>query len=149
MEALRTESKPAFFQNLGQWRIARGRDAKTGNVVRSNPDFPADPVRLIAVALRMAERSTDREDLRPLYGELADEIEGREFQALQTFYCVRKVGTELDPGGPLLRYARFERPAVIGEVLKNTKIEKQTGRLKKRLKELGWEIGVYTMARVK
>ena len=66
-----------FFKRIEEWRIKHGRDPKTGRRVRgrSKLQSPVDAVGLIVIALRQMALRTKREDLRPVYVELADMFE--------------------------------------------------------------------------
>ena len=78
MKDIVTASTP-LFKRFEQWRIDHGRDPRTGRPVRRGRPLEIcdiDPKRLVVVALKMAAQHTSRDDLRPLYLELAAMFEG-------------------------------------------------------------------------
>ena len=78
-----------LFRRLEQWRIENGRDPRTGRRVnpgrqvkrpvrKSEPPMQrcdVDPKQLVLMALRTAAQHTTRNDLRPMYLELARVLE--------------------------------------------------------------------------
>lgn len=68
-----------LLKRFEQWRIENGRDPRTGRRVRPGRPLQrcdVDPRYLIVMALRMAAQQTGRDDLRPMYLELARIFEG-------------------------------------------------------------------------
>ena len=63
-------------------KVGRPRSKRTITVTskRLDGDRPIylDPRSLLAVACRVAANATDRDDLRPLYHQLAQEVEDRD-----------------------------------------------------------------------
>lgn len=65
-----------LFRRIEEWRLANGRDPKTGRRGKQPGRQRREPDRgqLVVVALRMAAQFTTRDDLRPLYIELASDF---------------------------------------------------------------------------
>lgn len=84
---MKIKAKTELFRRIEQWRRERGRNPANGSKVtgrpkglRSSKDVSA--VSLVILALQLAVDHTNRDDLRPLYQELLDEIRDRERAAL-------------------------------------------------------------------
>ncbi len=60
-------AKTELFQRIEAWRKNNGRDPKTGRRINS-----IDPKHLVVIALRAQAERTHRNDLRPIYLELAE-----------------------------------------------------------------------------
>jgi hypothetical protein len=66
-----------LLKRFEQWRIDHGRDPRSGLAKRGRPlkRCDVDPKTLIVMALKMAAQQTSRDDLKPLYLELAELFE--------------------------------------------------------------------------